>query len=345
MKKVIKLVVFLLILMVAGFLGANPGPGAKSKTDLKDVVARLRLYEGFRGESNMSEKVISSYYLKQLSSEEVFSDSDAPKEQDTLKRVFNLTDIKLMTQATMRLRKDQEKTPFQVIVLNGRKLLVQLSSIPGQENRFRVEVLAEEQTPRPLLETRLILPEEKSTVLGFEDSAAHIYFLSFHRLRDEPSPPLPPLPAGKPKRPQPAPGNLKQPRLIHKVEPKYPEAALKASIEGSVVISATTDDSGNVVDAKVLSGHPLLRAAALGAIKQWKYEPYYEAGEKKPVQFEVVLRFRLAKKKNDRPMAITADQQPKLIKKVEPPYIRRKQLKLKFKVRWSSRRLRIQRAM
>jgi TonB family protein len=317
MKKIIKWCVILLILLYPMFLSAAPVPGG---TDKMDIAAQLKLYEGFRGESSDVAKVISSYYLKQLSREDVFSDIETTKEQKTLKRVFNLTDIKLMTQATMRLKKEHNKTPFQVIVLNGRKLLVQLSGIPDQKDRFRVEVFEDLKTPRSLLETKIILPETKSAVLGFEDSGGHIYFLSFHRLDDVPPPPRPPGPAGIPREPQPPPKDIKNPRLIHKVEAKYPEAAIKAKVEGKVVIEATTNIAGDVVEAKVLQGHPLLRQATVEAIKQWKYEPYIVEGEKKPVQFTVMVNFRLPSKSEDKPIALSAQQHPKLVKRVNPQY-------------------------
>ncbi len=319
MKKIIKWCMVLLILVYPLFLTAAPVPG-NGETDKMDIAARLKLYEGFRGESSAAAKVISSYYLKQLSREDVFSDIEVAKEQNTLKRVFNLTDIKLMTQATMRLKKEHNKTPFQVIVLNGRKLLVQLSGIPDQKDRFQVEVFEDAAPPRSLLETKIILPEKKSTVLGFEDSEGHIYFLSFHRLDDVPPPPAPPAPAGIPGEPQPPSKDIKNPRLLRKVDPKYPEEALKVKVEGKVVIEATTNIAGDVVEAKVLQGHPLLRQAALEAIKQWKYEPYIVEGEKKPVQFTVMMNFRLPRESTDKPIALSAQQSPKLIKRVEPKY-------------------------
>lgn len=317
MKKIIKWFVVLLILLYPMFLTAAPVPGG---TDKMDIAARMRLYEGFRGESSDAADVISSYYLKQLSREDVFSDIETTKEQKTLKRVFNLTDIKPMTQATMRLKKERNKTPFQVIVLNGRKLLVQLSGIGGQKDRFRVEVFEDVPPPRSLLETKIILPQKKSAVLGFEDSGGHIYFLSFHRLDDVPPPPRFPAPAGKSPTPPPPPKDIKSPRLIHKAEPEYPEAAVKAKIEGKVVIEATTNTEGEVVEAKVLQGHPLLRQAAVEAIKQWKYEPYIVGGEKQSMQFTVIVSFRLPSKSENKPIALSAQQHPKLIKRVEPKY-------------------------
>lgn len=312
MKKIFKGCMILLVSLAPIFLTDASAAGNIEKMDIS---ACLRLYEGFRGENSSAAKVISSYYLKQLSREDVFSDIETTKEENTLKRVFNLTDIKLMTQATMRLKKERNKTPFQVIVLNGRKLLVQLRGIPGQKDRFRVEVFEDMKTPRSLLETKIILPQKKSAVLGFEDSGGHIYFLSFHRLKDVPPPPPPP---GTPPKPQPE--DLKKPWLIRKVDPDYPEEAVKFKVEGKVVIEATTSADGDVVKTKVLHGHPLLRQAAIDAIKQWKYEPYIVKGEKKPVQFTVVLKFTLPSQKKDKPVLISSVERPKLIKKAEPKY-------------------------
>ena len=303
MKNFIKLLVMVLILLYAvGFLAAS-GAG--------DVVTRLRLYEGFRGEPNGSARVVSSYFLKQLPHDIVFSDVEISKEEKTLKRVFNLSDVKLMTQATMKLEEDREKSHFQVVVLNSRKLLLQLGTVEGKKNRFRVEVLKEDTPPRPLLETDMVLPEEKSTILGFEDSGGKIYFLSFHRLKDQPAPSSPKLGIR----------TVQKPRLLYATEPQYPEEAKQAKIEGKIVINAETDINGNVVEAVAADGPQILREAAVNAVKQWKYEPFIIDGVKKPVTFTVVVKFRLAsKKKKDKPVSLSAEEKPKLVKKVVPTY-------------------------
>jgi TonB family protein len=68
---------------------------------------------------------------------------------------------------------------------------------------------------------------------------------------------------------------------------------LKAHIQGNVVINATTDIYGRVIQAQVINGHPLLRQAALTAIRQWVYEPYILNGVPRPVRFTVVVKFNL----------------------------------------------------
>ena len=86
---------------------------------------------------------------------------------------------------------------------------------------------------------------------------------------------------------------IQQPRLLKKIEPIYPRAALLAHIQGVVVIEAVTNISGNVVKTNVLAGHPLLKQAAIQAVMQWIYEPYIFNGIPKPVIFTVRVNFKL----------------------------------------------------
>ncbi len=72
-------------------------------------------------------------------------------------------------------------------------------------------------------------------------------------------------------------------RLIHKVDPIYPEMARRARISGIVRLFITVNEEGFVSDAEVMSGHPFLRDAAIDAVKQWQYRPTLLNG--KPVSF------------------------------------------------------------
>jgi TonB family protein len=63
-------------------------------------------------------------------------------------------------------------------------------------------------------------------------------------------------------------------RLLHKVAPKYPKAARRAQLQGTVRLSATIAKDGNVKDVTVLEGDPALAAAATEAVQSWRYEPY-----------------------------------------------------------------------
>jgi TonB family protein len=88
-------------------------------------------------------------------------------------------------------------------------------------------------------------------------------------------------------------GNITPPKLIKQVDPVYPEEARKKQIEGIVILSARTDEQGNVVGVKVLRSIPELDQAAINAVKQWKYEPKIIDGKPRALIFTVTVRFRL----------------------------------------------------
>jgi TonB family protein len=87
----------------------------------------------------------------------------------------------------------------------------------------------------------------------------------------------------------------KTPRLIKKVEPKYPELAKVARIQGKVILDIAVDIHGKVIPGsiKVLRGQPLLNQAGVDAVKQWVYEPYIQEGVPKSARFTVVVDFNL----------------------------------------------------
>jgi protein TonB len=87
--------------------------------------------------------------------------------------------------------------------------------------------------------------------------------------------------------------NLKAPRQTYSVQPEYPPLARQSHVWGTVVVSAVIDEHGNVVQARALSGHPILIPAALNAVLQWKYQPTLLNGTPVAVEMEVTVRFNL----------------------------------------------------
>jgi protein TonB len=82
--------------------------------------------------------------------------------------------------------------------------------------------------------------------------------------------------------------------LIHQVRPTYPALARQARIQGTVVLQAVIGKDGSIQNLKVVSGHPMLAPAALEAVKQWKYKPYYLNGEPVEVDTTINVNFTLA---------------------------------------------------
>jgi protein TonB len=87
--------------------------------------------------------------------------------------------------------------------------------------------------------------------------------------------------------------SLKPPRQTYSIQPEYPTLARQAHIWGVVVVNAVIDEHGNVVQARALSGHPVLIPAALRAVLQWKYEPTLLNGAPVAVEMEVTVHFSL----------------------------------------------------
>ena len=66
--------------------------------------------------------------------------------------------------------------------------------------------------------------------------------------------------------------------LIRRVQPIYPSTALAMRIQGTVQLEATINKEGIITNLKTVSGDPVLARAAAGAVKQWRYKPYYLDG-------------------------------------------------------------------
>ena len=104
-----------------------------------------------------------------------------------------------------------------------------------------------------------------------------------------PSPPTVPAPPAA-YRPG---GVIREPRKLVDVPPIYPDIARAAKVEGLVILEATIDERGLVIDARVLRSVPLLDAAALAALKQWRYTPTLLNGTPVRVLITVTFRFSL----------------------------------------------------
>lgn len=82
--------------------------------------------------------------------------------------------------------------------------------------------------------------------------------------------------------------------LVHKVTPSYPPLARSARIQGSVVLQAVISKDGSIQNLRAVSGHPMLTPAAIDAVKQWRYKPYYLNGEPVEVETQITVNFTLA---------------------------------------------------
>ena len=82
--------------------------------------------------------------------------------------------------------------------------------------------------------------------------------------------------------------------IVKKVEPDYPMIARTARIQGDVVLNAVISKEGMIENLKVESGHPLLIQAAIAAVRQWRYRPFFVSGEPVEVETRVIVTFRFS---------------------------------------------------
>ena len=87
--------------------------------------------------------------------------------------------------------------------------------------------------------------------------------------------------------------DLSRALLLQKVTPSYPEQALKAGLEGAVILQAWIGKDGSIRDLKLVDGSLLLGRAAIEAVRQWRYKPYLRNGVAVEAQTYVTVNFRL----------------------------------------------------
>jgi len=106
----------------------------------------------------------------------------------------------------------------------------------------------------------------------------------------ERTPPV--IPASPPVRPSRV-SRMMEGNLIYRVQPEYPALAREARVQGVVVLRAVIDRDGIIQNLKVVSGPPLLVHAAMSAVRQWRYRPFYLNDQPVEVETQVTVNFTL----------------------------------------------------
>jgi TonB family protein len=76
-------------------------------------------------------------------------------------------------------------------------------------------------------------------------------------------------------------------------KPDYPADAKAAGAAGSVAVQVTIDEAGSVIEAKAVSGHPLLQQPSVNAALQARFSPTSLMGE--PVKVTGVIVYNFAR--------------------------------------------------
>jgi protein TonB len=87
-------------------------------------------------------------------------------------------------------------------------------------------------------------------------------------------------------------GDMQRPVLLQKVEPEYPIVARRAGLGGRVTLQAVIAPDGSVESVEILaSTNPIFNAAAVDAVRRWRYKPALMNGAPVRVYFTVVVDF------------------------------------------------------
>lgn len=106
--------------------------------------------------------------------------------------------------------------------------------------------------------------------------------------------PPPPKPVAAPEqKPVRVGGNVMEARLVKRVMPVYPPLARQARISGTVRLEGVIARDGHIVNLQVHSGHPLLIATAVDAVRQWVYKPTLLNNEPVEVIAPIEVHFML----------------------------------------------------
>ena len=145
-----------------------------------------------------------------------------------------------------------------------------------------------------------VVPTNNKQVFGDNDSNAGS---SGDEGRDTPPPPPPPKPTPKPEppptpKPTPPPppkptapisGGVLNGRAVSLPKPAYPAIAKAARASGTVSVQVTIDETGRVISARAVGGHPLLQAAAVQAANGARFSPTLLSGQ--PVKVTGVINY------------------------------------------------------
>ena len=82
--------------------------------------------------------------------------------------------------------------------------------------------------------------------------------------------------------------------ISRSVKPGYPLLARQMKVQGSVILLAMIGRDGLIQDLRVLSGPPILAAAAREAVRQWHFKPHYEGADAVETVAKVTVNFTIS---------------------------------------------------
>jgi len=88
------------------------------------------------------------------------------------------------------------------------------------------------------------------------------------------------------------PGEVVNRLVVYKVEPVYPYQTFESQLGGVVVLETVIATDGTVAHVRPISGPGALTAAAIDAVKWWRFQPYRVNGRPMRVETTLAIDFR-----------------------------------------------------
>jgi TonB family protein len=79
--------------------------------------------------------------------------------------------------------------------------------------------------------------------------------------------------------------------IVNKTAPSMPPIAKQVHITGKVLVDLTVSEDGSVEKVDVVSGNPVLSAAAVAAGKKWTFKPFQVDGKAEKALVRVTFDF------------------------------------------------------
>jgi protein TonB len=70
--------------------------------------------------------------------------------------------------------------------------------------------------------------------------------------------------------------------------------AKQMKVQGSVILQALIGKEGTIQDLRVLSGPPILSNAAIDAVRQWRFRPYFQSGQAIETEARITVNFTIS---------------------------------------------------
>lgn len=250
------------------------------------VVLKLRLYQGVRNSGRIDQGNLDSYTLKKIADTCILSDDESGREKSSIIKIYNLKYAHYLYKLGMLLKKGALVQTKHGLLLNKRKMNLQVGYLVEKPDLFKVGILPLGKDKEPLLMSKLIIPGGKTAVLGFEDSEGKAFFLAINRVdklavksKDQ----------GK---------TVEFPKLISRSAPSYPPDALVQDISGVVILECHTDLLGKVNRIHVIEGPMALAEPARADVLKWKYSPWKINGRVEPVRMHLIIFYTIIENSN-----------------------------------------------